>query len=126
MSKLDDVRNTVNTRGKSLLGCAADILETVTKQNLAFANDFAGFAVAQVRLPTQVNDMSDYRSRSKDAISVFGSTLKAHGQELISVLRDVPAQLKDALSDDASLAAAKPAKKAVKKTAAKKASAKKA
>ena len=116
MNKLDEIRNEVNTRGKSLLGTVADIIETLTKQNLAFASDFAGFAVAQVRLPTQAKDMGDYRDRSKDAYSKFGSTLKDHGQDLIAALREVPGQIKGSLT-----VAAKPAKKtaAKRKSAAK-------
>ena len=98
MSKLDNIKNDIGTRVKSLLGTVADILETITKQNLAFASDFAGFAVAQVRLPTESNDLGDYRSRSKDAYSAFGGTLKAHGKDLIAVLREVPSQVKAALT----------------------------
>ena len=122
MNKLDQIRSTLNTRGKLLLGCYADILETVTKQNLAFASDVAGFAVAQVRLPTQAKGLGDYRSRNIEAVSVFGGTLKGHGRDLISVLRGVPAQFKDALSVEAAGVTRKTVKKASKKTVAKKAS----
>lgn len=121
MNKLDEIRSTMNKRGKSLLSCYADILETVTKQNLAVASDVAGFAVAQVRLPTQASGLGDYRSRSIEAVSEFGGTLKGHGQNLISVLRGVPAQVKDALSVEAPVAATRTVKKAAKKTVAKKA-----
>jgi len=137
MSKFDEIRNDVNTRGKSLLVTVADIIESITKQNLAFASDFAGFAVAQVRLPTQADDLANYRDRSKAAYSKFGGKLKGHGKNLIAVLREVPGQVKDALSEDAPVAkpkAAKPKaakkkvarKKAARKVAAKKAPAKKA
>jgi hypothetical protein len=93
MSKFDEIRNDVNTRGKSLLVTVADIIESITKQNLAFASDFAGFAVAQVRLPTQADDLADYRDRSKAAYSKFGGKLKGHGKNLIAVLREVPGQV---------------------------------
>jgi hypothetical protein len=127
MSKLDEIRNDVSTRGKSLLVTVADIIESITKQNLAFASDFAGFAVAQVRLPTQADDLADYRDRSKDAYSKFGGKLKGHGKNLIAVLREVPVQVKDALSEDAPVAKPKAAKKKVaKKTVARKVVAKKA
>ncbi len=126
MSKFDEIRNDVNTRGKSLLVTVADIIESITKQNLAFASDFAGFAVAQVRLPTQADDLADYRDRSKAAYSKFGGKLKGHGKNLIAVLREVPGQVKDALSEDAPVAKPKAAKpKAVKPKAAKKKVAKK-
>jgi len=132
MNKLDEIRNDVSIRGKSLLVTVADIIESITKQNLAFASDFAGFAVSQVRLPTQANDLADYRDRSKDAYSAFGSKLKGHGKNFIAVLREVPGQVKDALSEDAPIAKPKAAKKKVakkkvaRKVAAKKAPAKKA
>ena len=122
MSKLDEIRDDVSTRSKSLLGTVADILESLTTQNIAFASDFAEFAVAQVRLPTQADDFSDYRGRSKDAFSEFGTTLKSHGQELIDVIREVPGQIKEALTEKP---APKPKKKAAKKTASKKTTAKK-
>jgi len=121
MSKLDEIKNNVSVRGKSLLGTVADIIESITKRNMAFASDFAGFAVAQVRLPTQANDLGDYRDRSKAAYSKFGGKLKNHGKNLVAVLREVPGQVKDALSEDS---AAKP--KATKKVVARKAPAKKA
>jgi uncharacterized protein (DUF1330 family) len=110
MSKLDEIRNNVSARSKSLLVTVADILESVTKQNLAFAGDFAGFAVAQVRLPTQSDDMADYRNRSKEAFSEFGGKLKSHGSDLIAVVREVPGQIKSALTVEAKVA--KPARKA--------------
>jgi cell division protein FtsN len=131
MSKFDEIRNDVNTRGKSLLVTVADIIESITKQNLAFASDFAGFAVAQVRLPTQADDLADYRDRSKAAYSKFGGKLKGHGKNLIAVLREVPGQVKDALSEDAPVAKPKTAKpktakpKAAKPKAAKSKTAKK-
>lgn len=121
MSKLDEIRDDVSSRSKSLLATVADIIEAITRQNLALASDLAGFAVDQVRLPTKAADLGDYRGRSKDAYSKFGSQLKTHGKDMVSVLRDVPGQVKDALS------AASPAAelKTVRKTVAKKAPAKK-
>ena len=123
MSKFDEIKNDVGTRGKSLLVTVADILESFNKQTLAFASDFSGFAVAQVRLPAQVSDFGDYRDRSKDAYSEFGATIKGHGQDLISALREVPGQIKTSLTVEAPVA--KPAKApAAKKTTVKKAPAK--
>ena len=122
MSKFDEIKNDVGTRGKSLLTTVADILETINKRTLAFATDFSGFAVEQVRLPTQANDFGDYRDRSKDAYSKFGTTLKSHGSDLIAVVREVPAQIKSALTVEAETAKTPVAKK----TTAKKAPAKKA
>lgn len=126
MSKFDEIKNDVSTRGKSLLVTVADILESMTKQNLAFANDFAGFAVAQVRLPTQADDFTDYRARSKDAFSQFGTTLKGHGSDLIASVKEVPGQIKSALTieEAAPVAEKAPAKKVAKKAATKKAAAK--
>ena len=107
MSKFDEIRNNAGTRSKSLLNAVADVMDSVFKPTLALADDFAGFAAAQVRLPTQSDDFADYRSRSKDSYSKLGTTLKGHGKDLIAVVREVPGQVKGALT-----VAAKPAKKA--------------
>ncbi|MCP5090022.1 MAG: hypothetical protein GY949_03765 [Gammaproteobacteria bacterium] len=123
MSKLDDIKNDVSTRSKSLLGVMADVMESVFEPTLALADDLAGFTTAQLRLPTQANDFGDYRSRSKDAYSKFGTTLKGHGTDLIDVVREVPGQIKDALTVEAKPARKAPARKkaaAKKKVAAKK------
>ncbi len=98
MSKYDEIKNDVSTRGKSLLVVIADILESVNKQTLALVKDLNGFTVAQVRLPTKANDLGDYRDRSKDAFSKFGGKIKGHGQNLIAVLREAPAQIKGAVT----------------------------
>lgn len=125
--RVDDFRNDVGTRSKSLLVVVADILETMTKQNLAFANDFAGFAVTQLRLPTQADDFSDYRERNKAVYSKFGTTLKSHGSGLLETLREVPGQIRDSLSVEEAPAKAKAARKApARKTSAKKVATKKA
>ena len=117
MSKFDEIKNDVGTRGKSLLVTVADILESFNKQTLAFASDFGGFAVAQVRLPAQVSDFGDYRDRSRDNYSEFGTTVKGHGLELFDALREVPGQIKTSLTVEAPVA--KPAKApAAKKTSA--------
>ena len=68
-------------------------------------------------------DFGDYRDRSKNAYSEFGATVKGHGQDLISALREVPGQIKTSLTVEEPVA--KPAKApAAKKTTAKKAPAK--
>ena len=125
MSKLDEIRETAGARGKSLLVTVADILESLTKQNLAFANDVSRFAVAQVRLPTQADDFSDYRERTKDAYVKFGKTLKGRGGDLIDVIREVPEQIKNALTDQPVKAPVSKAAKVSKPKAAKKAPVKK-
>ncbi len=117
MSKLNDIRDNVSRRSKSLLGAVADIVESITKQNLALASDLAGFAIDQVRLPTKADDLADYRDRSKDAYSKFDGQLKTHGKDLVNVLRDVPGHVKDALTAAAPVAKPKAAKKAVAKKA---------
>ncbi|MDH3336219.1 MAG: hypothetical protein OER22_00860 [Gammaproteobacteria bacterium] len=114
MSKFEEMKKNVAVRGKSLLAAVADILESVTKQNIAFANEFAGFAVEQVRLPTQADGLADYRSRSKAAYAKLGTTLKHHGKDLIAVVREVPGQVKGALKAEAQ--APTHAKKVAKKS----------
>ena len=131
MSKIEEFRSTAGTRGKNLLNTVADILEDVAKQNLEFRNELAGFAVSQLRLPTQVSDFADYRDRSRAAYSELGTSLKDHGKGLIDSLRDMPGQVKDTLLPPEKPAKAKAKAKTVAKPAkakpvAKKAAAKKA
>ncbi len=127
MSKINEIRDNTVARSKALLVTVADILESVSKRNLAIAEDVAGFAVTQVRLPAEADDFSDYRTRTYDAYSELGKSLKSHGSDLIEVVRDVPGQIRDSLTLDSEPAAKpKPKPKAAKKTAKRKAPAKKA
>lgn len=134
MSKITEIRENTVIRSKALLGTVADILENVSKHNLAFADDVAGFAIGQVRLPTEADDFSDYRNRTRDAYSQFGKTLKAYGVDMIEVVREVPGQVRGSFTiEDKPVMATSPAKarttrarakpKAQKKAAAKKATA---
>lgn len=137
MSKINEIRENTVIRSKALLGTVADILESVSKHNLALADDVAGFAIAQVRLPTEADDFSDYRARTRDAYSKFGKDLKGHGKDLVEVVREMPGQIRDSLKIEdkpavpkkaapAKKAKAKARPKAAKKTAAKKVPVKKA
>lgn len=93
MNRLDEIRETAGVRSKALLGTVADILETLSRQNLAVADDVSRFAVAQVRLPTQADDFTDYRARTRNAYAAFGRTLKSHGSDYIGMLREFPGQI---------------------------------
>ena len=135
MMKYDEIRSDVTVRGKSLLVTVADILEVLTKRNLAVATDVAGFAVDQVRMPAEVVDFNEYRERNKVAYSKFGEKMVGHTRGLVTELREVPGQLADSLTiakrpvkaAPKKVAAKAPAKKAAaKKAPAKKAPAKKA
>jgi hypothetical protein len=114
MMKIDEIRNDVTTRSKSLLVTFADILDVLAKRNLAVATDVAGFAVDQVRLPAEVVDFNEYRERNKVAYSKFGETLVGHTKGLVTELREVPGQLAGSVK-----VVEKPVKKAPKKVAAK-------
>jgi hypothetical protein len=125
MMKYDEFRSDVTVRGKSLLVTVADILEVLTKRNLAVATDFAGFAVDQVRLPAEVVDFNEYRERNKVAYSKFSEKMVGHTKGLVTELREVPSQLAGSLKVEAKPVKAAP-KKVVAKAPAKKAPAKKA
>jgi hypothetical protein len=125
MMKYDEFRSDVTVRGKSLLVTVADILEVLTKRNLAVAMDFAGFAVDQVRLPAEVVDFNEYRERNKVAYSKFSETLVGHTKGLVTELREFPGQIADSLKVEEKPVKAAP-KKVAAKAPAKKAPAKKA
>lgn len=112
--KIDEIRNDVTERGKSLLVTVADILEVLAKRNIAVATDVAGFAVGQVRLPAEVVDFNEYRERNKAAYSKFGEKIVGHTKGLVTELREVPTQIAGSLKVEE-----KPLKKAPKKVVAK-------
>jgi hypothetical protein len=130
MMKFDEFTSDVTVRGKSLLVTVADILEVLTKRNLAVATDVAGFAVDQVRLPAEVVDFTEYRERNKAAYSKFGEKMVGHTKGLVTELREVPGALAGSLKVEEKPVKAAPkkvaAKAPAKKAAAKKAPAKKA
>ena len=114
MMKIDEIRNDVTERSKSLLVTVADILDVLAKRNIAVATDVAGFAVDQVRLPAEVVDFTEYRERNKVAYSKFSETLVGHTKGLVTELREFPGQIADSLKVEE-----KPVKAAPKKVAAK-------
>ena len=130
MMRIDEIKSDVTVRSKSLLVTFADILEVLTKRNLAVATDVAGFAVDQVRLPAEVVDFNEYRARNKAAYSKFGEKMVGHTKGLVTELREVPTQIAGSLKVEAKPVKITPkkvvTKTPVKKPAAKKAPAKKA
>lgn len=125
MMKIDEIRNDVTVRGKSLLVTVADILDVLARRNIAVATDVAGFAVNQVRLPAEVVDFNDYRERNKLAYSKFSETLVGHTKGFVTELREFPAQIAGSLKVEEMPVKAAP-KKVIAKAPAKKPAAKKA
>lgn len=124
MANINTITREMATRSKSVLEAVADIVEDVTRKNLEVANDVAGFAISQIRMPAKVKNFNDYRERQQSAYTNIRGTLASHGQEYISALRDIPQQLKESWTVDMKPAA--PKAKAAKKPATRKASARKA
>ena len=62
MSRLTEIRSHLNERGKSFVSYGADLVEWSAEKNLAVAGDIASFAVAQIRLPIEVQDFAEYRA----------------------------------------------------------------
>lgn len=131
MITIEEFRTDVGNRGKSFLLTVADIFESATKQNLAVADDFAEFAVRQLRMPTKAKSFVEYRHRTWDAYSQFGTDLREHGKDMYELWREVPGQIFDSLKTrekkvrkvapkKAVSRKAKPKKVAAKKPAAKK------
>jgi len=129
MSRLADIRSQLNHRGKSVLSYGADLVEWSAEKNLAVAGDIASFAVAQIRLPVEVQDFAEYRAEVQQSVSGFGETLKEHGQDYVAKLRGVPGEFRTVVNPEAKASSRKTTarkKAAAKKTAPKKVAAKKA
>jgi len=128
MTRLTEIRSQLNKRGKLVVGFGADLVEWSAEKNLAVAGDIASFAVAQIRLPVEVQDFSEYRTEVQELISGFGETLKEHGQDYVGKLKDLPGDFRESVEPKSSQSSRKTTtkKKARKKVAARKTAAKKA
>jgi len=119
MSGLADIRSQFNQRGRSIVSYGADLVEWSAEKNLAVAGDIASFAVAQIRLPIEVQDFAEYRAEVQQSVSGFGETLKEHGQDYVAKLRDLPEDFRKAVNPTTGKSLRKTSAK--KKVAAKKA-----
>ncbi|MCP5093058.1 MAG: hypothetical protein GY949_19270 [Gammaproteobacteria bacterium] len=128
MTRLTEIRSELNQRGKSVVGFGADLVEWSAEKNLAVAGDIASFAVAQIRLPIEVQDFAEYRTEMQELISGFGETLKEHGQDYVGKLKDLPEDFRESVKPRTSQSSRKTTakKKIRKKAAARKTAAKKA
>jgi len=128
MSRLTDIRSQLNQRGKSVVSYSADLVEWSAEKNLAVAGDIASFAVAQIRLPIEVQDIGEYRTEVQQSVSGFGETLKEHGQDYVAKIRGLPADFRKAVNPKTKKTSRKitAKEKAPKKAAAKKSVTKKA
>jgi hypothetical protein len=128
MSRLVEIRSQLNQRGKSVVSYTADFVEWSAEKNLAVAGDIASFAVAQIRLPIEVQDFTEYRAEVQQSVSGFGETLKEHGQDYVAKLKGLPADFLKVVNPEAPKTSQKSTakRKAPKKAAAKKTAAKKA
>jgi hypothetical protein len=128
MSRLAEIRSQLNQRGKTVVGYSADLVEWSAEKNLAVAGDIASFAVAQIRLPTEVQDFAEYRAEVQESVSGFGETLKEHGQDYVAKIRGLPADFRKVVNPKTRKTSQRSTakKKAPKKAAAKKTVTKKA
>ena len=122
MSRLAELRSQLNQRGKSVVSYSADLVEWSVEKNLAVAADIASFAVAQIRLPIEVQDFAEYRAELRGSISGFGETLQEHGQDYVAKLRGLPGEFFKAANPEAKESSPTTTikKKATKKAATKK------
>jgi len=128
MSRLTEIRSQLNQGGRSVVSYSADLVEWAAEKNLAVAGDIASFAVAQIRLPIEVQDFAEYRAEVRESVSGFSETLKEHGQDYVAKIRGLPEDFRKVVSPKTRKTSRKTTakKRAPKKVAAKKAVTKKA
>lgn len=126
MNRIEEFQAAVSKKGKSVFGYTVDWIEWSARKNLEIADDFADFTVAQLRLPIEAENFTDYRLGVRDAYSELGDVLKQYGEDYVAKLKDIPADVRKIFVPKKAVkkAAAKP--KAAKPKAAKKAKAVKA
>jgi len=122
MNRFEQFQARIADQGKSVFGYTVDWLEWSAKKNLEIAEDVAEFTIAQLRLPVEAGGFADYRHGLRDAYGEFGDVLKHHGDDYVTKLRDVPAEVREIFAPKKApkKAAAKPAAKKAKSAAAKK------
>jgi len=109
MNRIEEFQTTLSTKGKSVFGYTVDWIEWSARKNLEIADDFADFTVAQLRLPLEAEDFTDYRLGLRDTYSELGDVLKQYGEEYVARVKEIPADVREILVP----------KKAARKTAAK-------
>ena len=125
MSRLAEVRSQMKQRRKSVVSYGADLVEWSAEKNLAIAADLASFAVAQIRLTVEAQDLPEYVAEVRGSISGLGETLQEHGQDYVAKIRDLPEDFREVInpaiktsSRKATVRKKAAAKKSVKKKAA--------
>lgn len=117
MNRFETLQAQVSEQGRSIFEYTADWVEWSAKKGLAVADDVAEFTVAQLRLPLETEGFAEYRLGLRDSYGEFGEVLKRHGDDYVSRLKDMPAEIR---------AIFEPPKQKPKKAAAKPKTAKKA
>ena len=95
MNRIEEFQVRFNDKSKLVFDYTIDWIEWSAKKNLAIAEDVAEFTVAQLRLPVEAGGLADYRHSLRDAYGEFGGVLKHHGEDYVSKLKDVPAEVRD-------------------------------
>jgi hypothetical protein len=116
------MRSNLDDRGRSLLGYSADLVEWSADKNLAIAGDVASFIVAQMRLPTEVRNLGEYRAGLRRSVSSFSEALFDHGKDYAVKITGLPREFWHAVNSEPRSTRRKTAKPAVatKKAAVKK------
>jgi len=117
MNRIEQFQAAVSEKGKSVLGYTADWVEWSARKNLEIADDLADFTVAQLRLPIEAQDFTDYRLGLRDTYSDLGDVLKQYGEDYVAKLKDIPNDVREIFAPK------KVAKKATAKSKAAKAKA---
>jgi hypothetical protein len=118
MNRLEELQARINDKSKSVFDYAIDWFEWSAKKNLAIAEDVTEFTVTQLRLPAEADGFTDYRLGLRDAYGELGETLKHHGEDYVSKLKGLPAEVRDIFAPEKATRKA-PGKKVAPKAAAK-------
>jgi len=95
MNRIEQFQAAVSEKGKSVLGYTADWVEWSARKNLEIADDLADFTVAQLRLPIEAQDFTDYRLGLRDTYSDLGDVLKQYGEDYVAKLKDIPNDVRE-------------------------------
>lgn len=126
MNRFEEFQARISGQGRSMFDYTVDWIEWSARKNLAIAEDVADFTVSQLRLPIEADGLADYGQDLRNSYGSFGDTLKGHGEDYVSKLKDVPAEVRAIFAPKkvAKKAAPRPKASKPRAAAAKKATAK--
>ncbi len=101
MSRVNEIQHDISLKGKSVLGCLADIFDATNQKKLALAGNLSNIAVTQFRAPVEAANFSEYCSTTTETFADTARAYNTYGRDIVAAFRGIPQQIKDSLNTPA-------------------------